>query len=144
MYKRQTCYEAVLASSLNGLGKQTAAARNSLICGAVQLIVTWVRMGQPGIGLRGYVEGLLISTVLGVWLNWRSVSKAIGLKPLIFQWMVAPGLAALLSGLCVNLLFPTLLRSGLEGVPAGLVCLVFGVVLYLCALIAQGALPRKK
>lgn len=139
-----TCYEAVLASSLNGLGKQTAAARNSLICGAVQLIVTWVRMGQPGIGLQGYVEGLLISTVLGVWLNWRSVSKAIGLKPLIFQWMVAPGLAALLSGLCVNLLFPTLLRSGLEGVPAGLVCLVFGVMLYLCALIAQGALPRRR
>ena len=32
----------------------------------------------------------------------------------------------------------------LEGVPAGLVCLVFGVVLYLCALIAQGALPRRR
>lgn len=137
-----TCYEAVLAASLNGLGKQTASARNSLICGAVQLFITWFRMGQPGIGLQGYVEGLLVSTVLGVFLNWRSVHRAIGLKFQFFEWVAAPGLAALLAGLCVNLLFPILTGAGLGEMSACLVCFAFGGVLYFCTLVAQGVAER--
>lgn len=139
-----TCYEAVLAASLSGLGKQTASARNSLISGAVQLFITWFRMGQSGVGLRGYVEGLLVSTVLGILLNWRSLRRAIGLKFQFFRWVAAPGLSALLAGLCVNLLFPVLTGAGLGEMSACLACFAFGAALYLCALIAQGVVERPR
>ena len=135
-----SCLESVLAFCLNGLGKQTTTARNGLICGAVQLFLTWQRMGLPGVGLRGYVEALLLSTVLGVVLHWRSLRRAIGLKARPFPWLVAPGLSALLSGLCVKLLFPVLSRSGLGEGAGCLVCLLFGAVLYLSAMAAQGVL----
>ncbi len=135
-----SCLEAVLAVCLNGLGKQTATARHGLICGAVQLFLTWQRMGVPGVGLRGYVEALLISTVLGVALHWTALHRAIGLKARPFPWLVAPGLSALLAGLCVNLLFPTLTRTGLGEGAASLVCLLFGAVLYLSGMTAQGML----
>ena len=137
-----TCYEAVLGASLNGLGRQTASARNALISGAVQLLITWARMGQSGVGLHGYVEGLLVSTVLGVFFNWRSLHRAINLKFQFFRWIAAPGLAALLAGLCVNLLFPILTGAGMGEVPACLACFAFGVVLYLCTLAAQGVVSR--
>ncbi len=136
-----SCYESVLAICLNGLGKQAATARNGLICGAVQLSLTWWRMALPGVGLRGYVEALLISTVLGVILNWHTLHNTIGLRLKIFPWMVAPGLAALLAGLCTNLLFPILIRAGLGELAGCLVCFFFGGVLYLCAMNAQGVFP---
>lgn len=134
-----SCFETVLAVCLNGLGKQTVTARNGLICGAVQLLLTWQRMGAPEVGLRGYVEALLLSTVLGLWLNWRSLAGAVSLRPQLFRWLVAPGLSALLSALCVHLLYPILEGTGMGPGAGCLVCLVFGGVLYFCAMTAQGA-----
>lgn len=138
-----TCFETALAVCLNGLGKQRVTARNNLISGAVQLSLTWWRMGLPEVGLRGYVEALLVSTVLGLALNWHGVRKFSGVRPQLFRWVVAPGLSALLAGLWVSLLFPILTKAGL-GEPAGCgVCLVFGGVLYFCAMFAQGMVFAK-
>ena len=135
-----SCYESVLAVCLNGLGRQTAAAGIGLLCGGVQLFLTWWRMSLPGVGLRGYVEALLLSTVLGLVLHYLALQRAIGLRPKLFSWLVAPGLSALLSGLCTNLLFLTLSRSGLDGWIGCLACLLFGGILYFCAMAAQGVL----
>ena len=52
--------------------------------------------------------------------------------------MVAPGLAALLMGLTCNLLFHVLLDAGVGEVTAMGGCALFGCVLYLAALQAQG------
>ena len=95
-------------------------------------------MGIPGVGLRGYVWAFLISALVGVVLGAVSLRRATGLRLQIFLWITAPGLAALLMGLCINLLFRVLLDQGCDGLPAALVCLAFGAVLYLSALYAQG------
>ncbi|MEG2119401.1 MAG: polysaccharide biosynthesis C-terminal domain-containing protein [Pseudoflavonifractor sp.] len=136
-----SCYESVLGGVLNGVGRQAASARASLISGVVQLAFTYLLVGIPGVGLQGYVLGFLVSTALDVLLKWRHVRSATGLKPRFFQWLTAPALAALLMGLTVNLLFPLLLGRGVNGGGACLCCLVFGGVLYLAALSAQGVHP---
>lgn len=138
-----SCLESVLAVCLNGLGRQTLTARNSLLCGGVQLFLTWWRMGLPHVGLRGYVEALLVSTVLGVILHWTSLSRTIALEPRPFPWLVAPGLSALLSGLCVSLLFPLLTGAGAGEGSGCLICLLFGILLYLSAMSAQGVLRSR-
>jgi hypothetical protein len=46
-------------------------------------------------------------------------------------------------GLVINLLFQVLRRAGLEALPAALACLLFGGVLYLAALQAQGIHLRR-
>lgn len=135
------CYESVLHGVLNGVGKQKAAAWNSIAAGLLQLGCTFFLMGIPGVGLRGYVAGFVASSALGVLLNWRQVHKATGLRPQIFQWCTAPALAALLMGLCDNLLYRVLLGAGLDGHYAVPACLLFGAVLYLAALSAQGINP---
>ena len=136
-----SCYQSVLSGALNGVGRQSAAAWNAILCGAVQLGCTFFLMGLPGVGLKGYVFGFVISDLLGVILNWVQVRRATGLKARIFQWCTAPGLSALLMGLVVNLLFKILLNAGMDGIFAVLSCLVFGTVLYLAALAAQGIRP---
>lgn len=136
-----TGLETVLAVCLNGLNKQTTTAGNSLICGAVQLLLTWWRMGTPGLGLRGYVEALLVSTALGVVLNGLALHRATGFVPRWFPTLVAPGLGALLAGLCARLMLTVLTRSGLGPAPACAAVAAFGAMLYLCALAAQGVTP---
>ena len=133
-----TCWQAVLSGALNGVGRQKASARNALLAAAAELGCTFFLMGLPGMGLMGYVAGFVLSAALGAWLNWRVVHKATGLKARGFAWCIAPGLAALLMGLVVRLLFQVLRAAGMGDLPNLAVCTVFGLVLYLAALQAQG------
>lgn len=133
-----SCYRSVLACALNGVGRQAAAARNALLAGAAELGLTALTVGIPGVGLKGYVLSALVSELLGVVLNLVSLCRAAGLRPEFFRWLTAPGLAALLMGLDVNLLFQVLQDQGLSKGGSGTVCLLFGAVIYLAALSAQG------
>ena len=138
-----SCYRSVLACSLNGVGRQAAAARNALMAGAAELGLTALTVGLPGVGLKGYVAAALVSELLGVGLNLTSLCRAAGLRPEFFRWLTAPGLAALLMGLDVNLLFHVLKDRGMSGGTSGAVCLLFGVVVYLSALAALGISLRE-
>ena len=138
-----SCYQSVLSGALNGLGRPQAAARNAILSGAVELAAVWVLMGLPGLGLGGYAAGFVLSAALGLALNWLAVRRACGLRPRLFQGLVAPGLAALLAGLTANLLRRALSDAGLDPLAGAAACLVFGGVLYLAALQAQGVDLRK-
>ena len=138
-----TCWQAVLGCALNGLNKQGSAARSSILSGALQLVCTYVLLGRPGIGIAGYAVGFVASAALGTVLNWIQVRKTAGVTLHLFHWLVAPGLSALLMGLTGNLLFRILLDCGVGAVPAMGACTLFGVVLYLAALQAQGMSLKK-
>ena len=133
-----SCWRSVLACALNGVGRQAAAARNALIAGAAELALTALTVGLPGVGLRGYVLAALVSEGLGLALNLASLCRAAELRPQLFRWLAAPGLAALLMGLDVNLLYCVLRDRDFSGALSGGVCLLFGAVVYLAALSAQG------
>ncbi len=138
-----SCYQSVLSCALNGVGRQRTAAWNSILCGVVQLGCTFFLMGLPGVGLKGYVAGFVASSALGMLLNWRQIRKATGLKLQMFQWCTAPALSALLMGLVIRLLFRVLVDHNVDGPAAVAACLVFGGVLYLAALQAQGVRLRQ-
>ena len=133
-----SCYQSVLGGVLNGVGRQRQAAGNAIFCGGVQLALTWMLMGLPGVGLTGYVAAFVLSSVLGALLNWFQVARYARMRPRLFQWCTAPALSALLMGLCMNLLFRFLLNSGAGELPAAGVCALFGAAEYLAALSAQG------
>lgn len=133
-----SCYQSVLSGVLNGVGRQQAAAWNAILCGGVQLALTWLLMGLPGVGLGGYVAAFVLSSALGLLLNWCQVARYTHMRPRLFQWCTAPALAALLSGLCINLLFHFLVDHGVGEVAAAGACALFGCVEYLAALSAQG------
>ena len=138
-----SCGTSVLASALNGVGRQRTVAAISLTGGAVQLAFTLALVPLPGVGMSGYVAGAVAATALELGLClWQAV-RATGLEVRPFQWMAAPGLAAALAGLTGNLLFRVLKDAALDPVPAGLITLAFALVLYLAALQAQGVRARE-
>lgn len=138
-----SCYQSVLASALNGVQRQNWAAAVSLLCGGVQLAFTWVGTGIPGVGLYGYILGFVVSSALSVLVELALVARCTGLRPALFQALTAPALAALLTGLCVNLLFHSVVSMGLEVPVSVLLSLVFGGFLYLLTLRVQGVEPLK-
>jgi stage V sporulation protein B len=138
-----SCGTSVLASALNGVGRQRTVAAISLTGGAVQLAFTLALVPLPGVGMAGYVAGAVAATALELGLClWQAV-RTTGLEVRPFQWMAAPGLAAALAGLTGNLLFRVLKDAALDPVPAGLATLVFSLILYLAALQAQGVRARE-
>ena len=80
----------------------------------------------------------LVSAAAGALLNGWLVVRYTGLRPSLFRWVTAPGLAALLAALTSNLLFRWLKDSGVSLLAGGAASLLFGGVLYLAALSAQG------
>ena len=137
-----SAYNGVFSGVLNGVGKQGESALISLLCDGVQLAFVFT-VALPGIGISGFVAGTLISSMLGAVLCARRAVKGTGTQLPVFQCLTAPGLAALLMGLTANLLFRYLKDSGLNVVPAGCAVLIYGAILYLAALQAQGVSLRE-
>lgn len=132
------CYQSVLGCALNAVGRQGAAARNALISDVIQVVFTWYTVALPGVGLKGYVAGFLVSSAAGLVLNVVSTVRATDLQLRPLPWLISPGLAALLMGLCINLLFRRMLGGGIPLPLTLIVCILFGAVEYLAALQAQG------
>ena len=105
--------------------------------------MVYLTVGIPNVGLKGYVAAFLVSSLVGVVLGAVSLRRATGLRLQIFQWLTAPGLAALLMGLDVSLLFRVLRDRGAEPLWEVAACLLFGGALYLAALSAQGVRPSQ-
>lgn len=136
------CYQSVLSGALNGICRQGLAARNAILSDAVQLTFTFFTVSKWG--LPGFVAGFVLSSLAGMGLNLVSVLRCASLRPQILTWFLCPLLAALLMGLCANLLFRIFLDGGLSLPVSCLLAAILGVIVYLAALQAQGILPRKK
>lgn len=131
-----SCWQSVLAGALNGLGRQRLAARNAILCDGVQLAFTWFTVARWG--LAGYVAGFLCACVLAFLLDLRAVCGATGLHVELFSCFLSPVLAAVLMGLCANLLFRILTDGGASVPAACAMTVLFALLLYLAALQAQG------
>lgn len=138
-----SCYQSTFGAALNGIGRQGSVAWISILCDGVQLAFTAGLVARPGVGIRGYVLGALVTAALGLALCAWQTARATGLRLRLFQWATAPGLAALLMALVTNLLYRVLRDSGLPLPHSLAATLLFGAVLYLAALNAQGVHLRE-
>lgn len=128
--------QGVLGCVLNGTGEQKRAAAHRLIAGGVQLLFTVALVGRWG--LAGYVVGEVASGLVGLCLHAGAVKKTLGVSLSISTTLLSPLLSATLMGLCVHRLFHLLLERGVSVAAGAGVCALFGAVLYLAAMQAQG------
>lgn len=135
-------FHVIFNGVLSGVGKQGQSALVSLICDGVQLAFVFT-IPWPGVGIRGFVWGTMLSELLGAGLCAWCAVRATGVRLPMFECITAPALAALLMGLTSNLLFRFLKDNGIGIIMAGGGTLVYGVILYLAALQAQGVSLRE-
>lgn len=131
-----TCVQSVLGGALNGLGLQGRGARNAIASDVVQLAFTYGTVSTWG--LRGFVVGFVLSSLVGMGMNLASVLHATGLRLRLYAWFVRPVLSAVLVGLWCRLLFQWLLGAGVWLGTTCVVCVVVGTLLYVGVLLMQG------
>ena len=136
-----SCWQALGACALNGVDRQGTSAAIALVSDGVQLVLTCCTVVPFGMG--GYAVSFTIASLLGAVLSWRGVARATGLGLPVFLWFTAPTLAACLAAACGDLMETVLRRGGFGELPAALGALGFGLLLYVAALQAQGALSLR-
>lgn len=126
-------YQFTSAAILNGIGKTRSGSVHALASGAVQFCFTWL---TGAFGLRAFLWGNVLSTLLCMLWNLCTVQTALHLRFRFRNWVVTPALAALLAGLMTHTVF---LRFCADRVPlATLFSALLGCALYLLALRIQG------
>ena len=133
------CFRAVLGCMLNALEKQRQGAAISLFCAALELLVTVIL--TPKWGMAGFVVACVGSDLLGALLGALLVWRCAGLSIDCYRCFTAPVLAALLAALLVHLGYHLSLDAGLGqgwAISGGIAA---GILVYWCAMAAQGIRP---
>jgi len=79
---------------LNGLGKQGASLRNSMIGSAIR--IGFVYFVVPSYGIHGYVIGSAVSALVVCVLNIRIIIKTTGMVMDFRNWVIKPGFVGIL------------------------------------------------
>ncbi|MCL2083906.1 MAG: polysaccharide biosynthesis protein [Oscillospiraceae bacterium] len=89
-----SCFQYLMNSLLNGMGKQRRGAVNLLLSDAVQLILTWYAVAVPELRLTGFVAAHLLTTAMCAILNLKAVTRTAGIYLSLDKWLIGPLLAA--------------------------------------------------
>ena len=133
-----SAFQSVLSGALNAMERQGACAGIALVCDVVQLAVTVLAMGRPGVGMDGFVAGLVITSVLGLVLCLMAVERHIQLRAGLWKLVGLPGLGAVLSWQTSALLLGWLERTQTSDWLCVAITVVFGLAVYAGALCAMG------
>ena len=89
IYLQQT-----LTGVLNGLGKQGILLRDTVIGSALRITVVYFLV--PAYGIQSYILGMAVSHIITSWLNLHVINKITGLLFDLREWLLKPGLIAII------------------------------------------------
>lgn len=76
---------------LNGFEKQKEALRSSVVSDLIR--IGFIYFAVPQIGIKGYVWGIIVSSIIVCVLNLRVIVKTTGMNIDIRDWILKPGIA---------------------------------------------------
>jgi len=88
--------QQTLLGILNGLGKETATLKHSMVTTLIRLGFVW--FGIPYFGLNAYIIALVVSNFVGAALNLNTAMKTTGMSIEFGDWIIKP-LVASISGI---------------------------------------------
>ena len=94
--------ELLSYSILNGLGKQTKLLFNSILIQTLDIILLYIFIGSPRLNIYGYVLNITISSIVGIFINYRLIIKVASLKINWARSIVIPILCSILTYLIAN------------------------------------------
>jgi stage V sporulation protein B len=119
---------------------------NMLICGAMKLLVVFILVGNPAIGIAGAPIGALICYFCIGALNIFSIRRVVKEKPALVGNLLRPMIPALLMGGAVFGTYQGLLWLLGEGTSSVILCggpIMVGVVVYLFAVVVFKSITRE-
>lgn len=103
--------QQTLLGILNGLGKETATLKHSMLTSLIRIGFVW--FGIPYFGLNAYIIALIVSNLVGSILNMNTVIKTTGMSLEVGEWIVKP-LVASISGIIAAPVIKIIIGSVIE------------------------------
>ena len=114
---------------------------NMLGAGVVRLILVWVMVGNPALGLMGAPIGAFIGNMLTAALNLITIARKIPQKPQLLKNLLRPGMPALVMGVVVFFCYKGLVSlMGIDGsriILAGAPIAVGAAVYFVCVVLMK-------
>lgn len=135
IYLQQT-----LMGVLNGLGRQGALLRNTVIGSAIR--IGFVLFMLPVYGIKSYIWGLVVSFLTAATLNLLTINRLTGLVMDIRNWALKPGIVCLImifTGKYILSFFDMIVDSGIMKL---LLTLTVNVTAALLLMVMAGVLDR--
>jgi stage V sporulation protein B len=132
---------STLGSILNGLDYELITFRNNCIGFGIRILFTFFAI--PLFGLRGYLWGLLISSLMVSCLDIAKIIQVTHIQFEVSNWLIKPLLIGLKLSLIFNLLYYNYIQNLSHSLMVlfGVIC--FFAVLYVLLLIIFRCIPRK-
>ena len=119
---------------------------NTLLCGGMKLIVVYVLVGNPQIGILGAPIGMALCYLCIGLLNLIAIAKVVPHKPRILRNLLRPAVSAIVMGIAVFGVYRALIallgagtsRVILCGIPVGV-----GVIVYCVCVVLFKAISRE-
>lgn len=97
------------SSILNGLGKTTITFRNSIISVVIKLL--FIIFAIPYLGIKGYLIGILCSSVCVCILDLLSLKKYVDIKLNLFNTIIKPGIILIISGFIIHNIYSYIIAN---------------------------------
>ena len=114
---------------------------NMLGAGVLRLILVWIMVGNPALGLMGAPIGAFIGNTLTAALNLITIARKIPQKPKLLQNLLRPGLPALVMGVVVFFCYRGLVAMlGIDGsriILCGAPIAVGALVYFVCVVLMK-------
>ena len=131
---------------LQSHGYQNVPVVNMLSSGVVRLILVYVMVGNPNLGLLGAPIGAFIGYLLIAVLNLMAIRRKVAQKPRLLQSLLRPAIPALVMGVVVFFCYKALVSVlGIDGsriILAGAPIAV-GVVVYFVCVVLMKSITRE-
>jgi stage V sporulation protein B len=131
-------YQIITNSILNGIGMQKTAAASMIIEGVIQLLFTYFAVGNPHLGIYGFIIGFFISSGISVCINMFGIMRKTNLDVKWALWFIQPILSAAITGFITHLIFVRLISIGILPVSSIIISLLSGGFLYYIITQLQG------
>ena len=126
---------------LQSHGYQNVPVVNMLSSGVVRLVLVYVMVGNPNIGLTGAPVGALIGYLLIAVLNLTAIHRKVEQKPKLLQNLLRPAIPALVMGVVVFFCYRGLVAVlGIDGsrvILAGVPIAVGAMVYFVCVVLMK-------
>jgi stage V sporulation protein B len=119
---------------------------NMLICGTMKLLVVYILVGNPALGIVGAPIGAAVGYLCIGILNIIAIGRTVKDKPALVKNLLRPLLPAVLMGAAVFGCYQGLLRLFGEGVSSVILCggpIAVGVVVYFAGVLVCKTITRE-
>lgn len=132
-----------LTGILQGVGKQIIPVRNLAIGAVCKVAVTYIFTGIPSLNVKGAAMGTLTAYAVSAILDFISMMKYTGTRPVIRLTFVRPFISAAIMSVCVMISYKALIHV-LPNSLSTMLSIMIGAVVYLFCILRIQALTMEE